>query len=141
MLEILPPHKLFLVHNQTHFLKFGSNTWRSTRCVIESLQNHICFFFWRAANGFGCFCCRNINSIHQQLLLILILGNLERLNSVQPEWLIGLFHYLFLNNYYWSVIFLVSIYAKKHISGCRKFVALCLIQVHNETLYLLCHCY
>ena len=56
-------------------------------------RNAFVFFFWRAANGFGCFCCRNINSIRQQLLLILTLGSLERLNSVQPEWLTGLFHY------------------------------------------------
>jgi hypothetical protein len=39
---------------------------------------------------------------------------------VQPEWLTGLFHYLFLNNHSFSVIFLVSIYAKEHIISLQK---------------------
>lgn len=38
--------------------------------------------FWRALMVW-CSVCRNINSLHQQLLLISILVSLERLNSVQ----------------------------------------------------------
>jgi hypothetical protein len=60
-----------------------------------------------------CLCCRNINSTPQQLLLILILGSLERLNFVQPEWLTGLFHYFCMSNYFWSVIIRALLYICK----------------------------